>query len=398
MNLRRLALTISALLMLVMGAHAQDANLTACVSEGEYDASADYFADEVSFTHAENVTVEYFNNYKVVTVSDAYDGAPEPFTYVLVQCGTPAPDTSSVPANAQIIDVPITSLISLSTTQLPHLIALDALDVLVGMDTFLYVNAPEVRAMIDEGALFELGFNRDINLEVALDAEPDLAMGYAFFPDSDSWPLLLDAGIPVAINAEWREGTLLGRAEWIKFTALFVNGEDRANEVFDAVESEYVALAELGSSVPEDERPVVLWNTVFGDTWAFPALDSYTGELMRNGGGLIALAELANEDSTALLSFETVYEGALDADLWILNAFATPDLDALAAQDARYADFAAFQSGNVWNNDLVVNENGGTDFFERGAAFPQLILADIIAILHPELLPDHEFNFFRQLD
>jgi iron complex transport system substrate-binding protein len=119
---------------------------------------------------------------------------------------------------------------------------------------------------------------------------------------------------------------------------------------------------------------------------------------MRNGGGLIALAELANEDSTALLSFETVYEGALDADLWILNAFATPDLDALAAQDARYADFAAFQSGNVWNNDLVVNENGGTDFFERGAAFPQLILADIIAILHPELLPDHEFNFFRQLD
>jgi iron complex transport system substrate-binding protein len=52
----------------------------------------------------------------------------------------------------------------------------------------------------------------------------------------------------------------------------------------------------------------------------------------------------------------------------------------------------------VWNNDLVVNENGGTDFFERGAAFPHLILADIIAILHPELLPDHDFNFFRQLD
>jgi iron complex transport system substrate-binding protein len=52
----------------------------------------------------------------------------------------------------------------------------------------------------------------------------------------------------------------------------------------------------------------------------------------------------------------------------------------------------------VYNNDARVNANGGNAYYEEGAAHPSLILADLIAIFHPELLPDHELAFFRRLE
>lgn len=398
MKLRLLAVLISALLVSITGLQAQDAvNLAACVAEGEYSPEVDYFPQETTVEYAENFTVEYFNHYKVVTVTDAFDGA-EPFTYVLVQCGTPTPDAAEFAEGTQFINVPVQRFVSFSTTQIPHLDTLGALDTLVGMDSFLYVNNAEVVEMIEAGELVELGFGSDVNLEAALEIEPDLAMGYGFFPESDAWPILLDAGIPTVLNAEWREASLLGRAEWVKFTALFYNAEETAEEAFATVAQTYNDLTALTAEIPEETRPVVLWNTMFGDTWAIPGATSYGGELTRNAGGVVALGEEAPEAVSALLSFETVYEGGAEAPVWILNAFMVPSLEALEAQDARYVDFAAFQSGNVWNNDLIMNANGGTDYYERGASNPHLILADMIAILHPDLLPDHEFNFFRKLN
>jgi iron complex transport system substrate-binding protein len=149
-----LCLLVLSSLLTVLPAWAQggavlDANLTdECAAE--YDPNVDYFPDKVEITDAVNFSVEYFNNYKVVTVTNAFDGA-EPFTYVLTQCGTPAPDAADFPGGTQFIEVPAGDIITMSTTQLPHLIQLGLLDKLVGLDSFLFVNSPEVRALIDAG-------------------------------------------------------------------------------------------------------------------------------------------------------------------------------------------------------------------------------------------------------
>ncbi|MCA9920565.1 MAG: iron ABC transporter substrate-binding protein, partial [Anaerolineales bacterium] len=70
----------------------------------------------------------------------------------------------------------------------------------------------------------------------------------------------------------------------------------------------------------------------------------------------------------------------------------------LAASDERFADFAAFQNGTVYNYDLRTNEFGGNDFFESAAANPHWVLADLIKIFHPELVPDHEFVYYRLVE
>ncbi len=375
--------------IVLMPAFAQDA----CVAD--YDTDVDYFEHKVEITDAENFQVEYFDNYKVVTVLDAYDSAPE-FHYVLVQCGTPAPDTVDVPKAAQFIEVPAERMITLSTTQLPHLTELGLLDALVGLDSFDYVSSPEVQEMIEAEALTAVGFSSAINVEVVLDLEPDLVMTYGFNPDTDAHPILTDAGVFTALNAEWREPTPLGRAEWLKYTALFFNAEATANAVYDDIAEQYNAAAELAASILEDERPTVLWNTNFGDSWAIPGENTYIGALTRDAGGVIVLREQATEDVN-LLSFETVYEGGLDADIWITNAFGISTIEALTGLDARYADFAAVDNGTVWNNDLDVNANGGNNYFELGVTHPYLILQDMVAIFHPVLLPDHEFRFHQRM-
>jgi iron complex transport system substrate-binding protein len=367
-----------------------------CVSA--YDPSVDYFPDKISLTHAENFSVAYFNHYKVVSVQDAYDGAPS-FDYVLVQCGTPAPDAADFPVGTQFIEVPARRMIALSTTQLPHLEALGLLDRLIGLDSFLYVNSPSVRQMIAADQLIEVGFGSDINLEVTLEAEPDLVMASGFNPATDAHPKLIEANIFTALNAEWREATPLGRAEWLKYTALFFNAEAEAEEAYAAIVQAYEEARALVADVPQDERPVVLWNSFspYSEAWIIPGAQTFIGQLIADAGGSIALGEEATQNS-ASLSFEAIYSDALEADVWVTNAFMVNTLADLLAQDARYADFSAIGTGRVWNDTLRVNENGGNDFWESGVTNPHLILRDLVAIFYPERLPNHEFRFYKPLN
>jgi iron complex transport system substrate-binding protein len=52
----------------------------------------------------------------------------------------------------------------------------------------------------------------------------------------------------------------------------------------------------------------------------------------------------------------------------------------------------------VYNNDRRTVENGGNDYFESGYLYADRVLADLIAIFHPELMPDHELYYYRRLE
>ena len=108
---------------------------------------------------------------------------------------------------------------------------------------------------------------------------------------------------------------------------------------------------------------------------------------------------LAEAGSTASqgMGFEVVYDGGLDADIWLIETFGVYSGADLLALDSRFGDFAAFQSDAVWNNNRDENANGGNNYYEWGVTNPQLVLADLLAIFHPELLPEHEFAFYHRL-
>ena len=83
-----------------------------------YDANKDYFPYKTNVEFAEGFTLSYYNNYKVLKVLSPWPGAEASETYLLVQCGTPRPSGFE---DAYTIEVPVKSIIALSSTYLPHL-------------------------------------------------------------------------------------------------------------------------------------------------------------------------------------------------------------------------------------------------------------------------------------
>jgi iron complex transport system substrate-binding protein len=186
----------------------------------------------------------------------------------------------------------------------------------------------------------------------------------------------------------------LGRAEWIKFLAAFFNKEAEAERVFQDIVSKYNLLAEKVKSVPY--RPTVFCNAPIRGSWHVPGGGGYVAKFIQDAGGKYLWDD---DKSTGVMTVatEAVIERARDADFWIGVIMPVKSMEELRSIDERFSIVNAFKKGNVFNNDAKVNSAGGNDFWETGVARPDLVLADFIKILHPDLLPDHQLIWYRRL-
>ncbi len=360
-----------------------------------FDPGRDYFPHKASFRHAERLAVEYARHYKVLTLDRPWPGAERRQRYLLVLCGTPRPPGFD---DAEVIEIPASTLLTTSTTELPHVVGLGLVDRLRGHDELDYVSSPEIRRRIDAGELAEIGSGPVLAFERVVEAEPGLLLADSLGdPGLGHLERLRRAGVPVALAPSFLETTPLGRAEWIKHTALFFNREERAEEIFRRVERRYAELAARVRRALGDggRRPTVFTGGPIGDTWWMPGGRSYLALLLADAGARYLWASDPSAGSLAL-DLESVYERALDAEVW-LHPGSFRSRDELRSRDRRLADFAAFRDGRVWNYDARVNERGGNDYWETGTARPDLVLADLVKIFHPELVPEHEPAFHRRL-
>lgn len=357
-----------------------------------FDPAVDYFPQKLSVAYASGFDVEYHNNYKVVTVTNPWQGAQESFRYLLLQCGTPAPRD----VEGTVIEVPVKNIIAMSTTYLPTIEELGLIDRLIGLDSYVWTTNPAVQARIESGEIAEIGGGAAVNVELTLDLDPALVMTYGTgFADFDTHPVLLEAGIPVALNGDFVEQNPLGRAEWMKFISLFFNREADAAAQFEAIAIEYQAVAELTATLTE--RPTALLGSVYNGTWYVAGGESYMAKMLADAGA--AYLWSGEEVVGALpLDFESVYALAAEVDFWL-----NPDdsfwftVENVLDSDPRYGDFAPLETGRLFNNNAIVNENGGNAYYEEGAAHPERVLKDLVKILHPHLLPDHELRFYQQV-
>lgn len=360
-----------------------------CVQD--YNSNTDYFPQKATINYANGFTVEYKNNYKVVTVNNPWKDAETSFKYVLVECGTPAPKGFK---EAEIITVPINTVASLSTTHLPHLAKLELVNKLVGVSNLKTVNTPEVVEKIKVGKIAELG-NNNVNVERLLELNPDLVTTYGTGnPQTDSHSKLLEAGLKVAINAEYMEKTPLGRSEWLKFTALFFNQEEKAEKIFSKISTNYQEIAAKTKAIKK--RPKVFTGFNFKGTWYVPGCQSYPAKYLADAGA--ELLCVGNSSGSIPSSFEYVFERAVTADYWLNVSQSWQNLEDVIREDSRYSDFQAVKKGNVYNNNARLNENGGNDYWEGGISNPDVILSDLIKIFHPELLPNHQLFFYHKLN
>ncbi|UKP00275.1 ABC transporter substrate-binding protein [Nostoc sp. UHCC 0870] len=356
-----------------------------------YNPNQDYFPNKITITHATGFAVEYHQHYKVVTIKNPWQNAKTQFQYVLVQCGTPTPQGFN---QAQVITVPINSIVSLSTTHLPHLAKLGVVDKLIGISNSNQVNTPDVVERIKAGKITQVGNNSNVDIEKLLELSPDLVTTFGTGnSQTDSYSKLTEVGLKVAINAEYMEDTPLGRSEWLKFTALFFNQEAQAENIFNEIANKYTQIAAKAKSLKQ--RPTVFVGFNFKGTWFMPAGQSYVAKYLADAGGKYLWSDDKSAGSLPL-SFEVVLERAANADYWLNFSQSWQSLKDVVAEDSRYADFQAVKTGNLYNNNARVNDSGGNDYWEGGISNPDIVLSDLIKILHPEILPNHQLFYYRK--
>ncbi|MGF1616104.1 MAG: ABC transporter substrate-binding protein [Gammaproteobacteria bacterium] len=360
-----------------------------------YDPTVDYFPEKARIRHATGFDIEYRKHYKILTVLTPWPNAKEPFRYVLLQCGTPR---SAGRDGARVIEVPIQTIATLSATHLSHLQLLDELASLVAMSDPEWVYSPRIREHIASTEVKAIGRGTSLNIETVLDLAPDLvtAVGHDQ-PQLNAHPVLERAGVQVVINSEYVEGSALGRAEWLKFTAAFFNKEEMAERRFAEMEKRYASYAAMTQPIPTEQRPTVLGGALFRDTWHGPGGDSYIARLVHDAGGRYLWAEDSHRASIPL-SFEVVFDRAADADYWFTGRLEWFTRAGMLAENERYGRFKAFQLGQVYNSNARVNHQGANDFWETAVVEPHLLLADFIKILHPHLLPEHRLRYYRRLE
>jgi iron complex transport system substrate-binding protein len=331
------------------------------------------------------------DNTKLVDVVYPFQGATSGYKYLLVPKGQTVPEHE---ADVRIISIPLSSIVCTSTTHIPLLDYLGETEKLVGFPSTDYISSEKARTLVDAGKVQELGVDKGLNMERIAMLRPDMVMGYTMNSDYGQFKKIEDLNVPVVLNAEYLEKHPLGRAEWIKFLALFFNKEKEADSVFLIIEKEYLKAKGLADQA--QTKPSVLSGIVYGDAWFLPGGQNYAAKLLKDAG----YHYLWGDDSTngfLELSFESVYEKAHDAKFWI-GAGSFSSLKEIENADHRYPRFKAFQQKQVYTSNARKGSKGGSEFLELGYLRPDIILKDLVKIAHPELLKEHTLYFHQKLE
>ena len=303
------------------------------------------------------------------------------------------PWPGAVKPKKYVVDKVPERVIVTSTTHLPYLELLGIEDKLVGFPNTNYISSRKIQQLVKSGQVTDLGPDGNLNLEVVISLQPDAVIAFDMGSESSSLDKISEAGIPIYYNADFLETSALGRAEWIKFFGALFDQEARADSIFNQIATTYDSLKTLGAR--SQQKPTILSGVLYGDVWYLPGGQNWASGFFQDAGGQY----LWSDDSTGgwlELSFESVFDKARNADYWIgTSTFNTKE--ELKGQDARYTDFMAYEADRVYNYSKRLNAYGSYDFFESGYARPDLVLADIIKILHPELLPDYETFYYEKL-
>ena len=155
-------------------------------------------------------------------------------------------------------------------------------------------------------------------------------------------------------------------------------------------------------------RPSVIKGFPFGGNWTLVSNDTYFARYLSDAGADFLNSELF---TSRILPSEPFSELFNQADVWIDALEFAPDGSkmtedrlftgnetATAGGDATYFEkFVAAQCDNLYANDARVVSTGNA-FYEEGVVRPDLILWDLVQILHPASFSNPDLYFYRRLE
>ena len=360
----------------------------ACTNTGKKQDKKDINSPVKSeIRYARGFTIQRFNDYTLIDVRNPWDSTQLMEKYILVD------RNKKLPANlpqGTIVKVPVEKVALCSAVHAGMWHQLGKIDKVIAVCEPEYINLLEIHEGLKNGKITDLGLATTINFEKLLAASPEVLIVSPF--ENGVYDRFKNNGIVVAKDASYMENSPLGRSEWIKFEAAFTCEDSLAKDIFSKIEKRYLKLCSQVAEIKS--RPTVFTEKKYGDSWYVSGGNSYIGQFMKDAGADYLWNDLKNSGSVPY-SFEKVFSKAINAQYWLIkynDTQADMTYKKLGEEYELYKNFKAFKDKNIFTMN-----SGKVPFYEQGPMEPDVVLADMVFIFHPELLPGYKPKYYLKM-
>ncbi len=326
-------------------------------------------------------------NYSLLDIVNPWDTTRNIARFVLVKQGHITDDIKDL--QRPIIEVPITSAVISNTTQAENMLRLGGLEQIVGAFDAKYLLQKEIQAGIQQQRISSLGSVNQFNQEKIIALSPNVIFTSPYENQKAQKTKLTNTQLVPYLD--YMERSPLGQVEWIKVIGLLLDQSELADSLFEETKLRYNKLKALSDT--KTNRPTVFGEIKTGSSWYISGGDSYIAQMYKDAGANYIFAHLTHPGAKPFAE-EWVFNHARQADFWLIKHHqnSLQNLKDLQQIDPLYAAFDAFQKEQVFLCNTLQKP-----YYEEISLYPDRLLSDLIAIFHPDLLPDHPFHYFQRL-
>ena len=360
--------------------------LSACGGRSK-TSSAFVNEETIPLKYAENLTLIKGNGYTEARLRNPWDTTRILRTYILVDKDKEMPN--HLPEGT-IVRTPLSNALVYTGVHCALIKELGAVKSIGGICELQYIKVPEIQEGCQNGTIVNAGEGTNPDIEKIIDMHPD-ALLLSPYENSGGHGQVEKLKVPIIECADYMETSALGSAEWIRFYGLLFHQSAKADSIFTIVEKNYNELKELAAS--QSVKPKVMCELKSGSAWYVPGGRSTTGKLYKDAGGDYVFEHYPNSGAVPL-SFETIFDKAQEADVWVMKYNQPTDktLSGIREDYSPYTRFKAYQQKKVYGCNTAYRT-----YYEDFPFHPDLVLKDLIRIFHPSLLPDYELKYFSNL-
>mgnify|MGYP002514890273 FL=1 len=371
----------------ILSAHIVTIVLLLSACGGGSKTSSAFEGKVLPLKYAENLTLIQGEGYTEAVLRNPWDTTSILRTYILVDKDKEVPD--HLPEGT-IVRTPLSKALVYTATHCHLIHELGAVKSIGGICEIQYIKVPEIVEGCANGTIVNAGEGTNPDIEKIIDLHPD-ALLLSPYENSGGHGQVEKLKIPIIECADYMETSALGSAEWIRFYGLLFGREALADSIFAEVEKNYNNLKALATAQPT--KPRLMCEVKSGSAWYVSGGRSTTGKLYADAGADYVFSSYTNAGGVPL-SFETVFDKAQDADVWLMKYNHPTDKTYQSLQEdyAPYANFKAFKEKNIYHCNTAYRP-----YYEDFPFHPDRVLKDLIKIFHPSLLPEYELKYFSKL-